>query len=339
MPELSTKPYLLRAIHEWCSDSGLTPYIAVSVDEHTRVPPEFVQDGEIVLNISMTATNNLLIDQDWIEFQARFNGRVRELLIPIGNVSAIYARENGHGMAFEVERAAPSSAPAADERVSTLRSVSVDDSDAHAPAEGGADDIDAPGEPPRRSRGSRGRRRGDGPRLRAVPPSGGEPGAGQGESASIQGAVDAGGDRGGPDEAGAGDDLSLPSEDRSQDDAPGAGDRPSPVSQEVHTPSDPTAADVTAADPTAADAKAADAKADSPTGKSARRPARKGKGPAASAEAAAEPPRSAQAASEAEAAKLAPTDRGDVSSDPHSDDEPPPAGTRRKGRPTLTRVK
>ena len=102
MAEVSTKPYLIRAIHEWCSDQGFTPYLAVSVDEHTRVPMEYVKSGEIVLNVSLPATSHLRLGNDWIEFQARFNGVVRDIAIPIHSVSAIYARETGHGMAFEV---------------------------------------------------------------------------------------------------------------------------------------------------------------------------------------------------------------------------------------------
>ena len=106
MAETSTKPYLIRAIHEWCSDNGFTPYIAVAVDSRTRVPREFVRNGEIVLNVSMMATHRLKLGNDFIEFQARFGGTPRELSIPVENVSAIYARENGHGMAFEVPKAA-----------------------------------------------------------------------------------------------------------------------------------------------------------------------------------------------------------------------------------------
>ena len=99
----STKPYLLRAIWEWCNDHGFTPYIAVDVDETTRVPREFVRDGQIVLNIGPTATHRLQMGNDYIEFQARFGGVARELSVPIGRVAAIYARENGAGMAFEID--------------------------------------------------------------------------------------------------------------------------------------------------------------------------------------------------------------------------------------------
>ncbi|WP_136417782.1 ClpXP protease specificity-enhancing factor [Herbaspirillum sp. ST 5-3] len=102
MPEISTKPYLLRAIYEWCTDNGYTPYLAAAVDAHTRVPREFVKNGEIVLNISFTATSGLKMDNDLIQFHARFGGVSREISIPVENVVAIYARENGQGMAFEV---------------------------------------------------------------------------------------------------------------------------------------------------------------------------------------------------------------------------------------------
>jgi stringent starvation protein B len=97
----STKPYLLRAIYEWCVDNGYTPYVSVVVDARTRVPMEYVRDGEIVLNIGPLATNRLQIGNELIECTARFAGTVRELSIPVAAVAAIYARENGHGMSFE----------------------------------------------------------------------------------------------------------------------------------------------------------------------------------------------------------------------------------------------
>jgi stringent starvation protein B len=118
MSEASTKPYLIRAIHEWCSDSGLTPYLSVAVDDTTQVPREYVRAGEIVLNVSIEATNRLKLGNDFVEFQARFNGQARDIMIPIANVSAIYARENGHGMSFEVAKA-----PAQHEDASILQSV------------------------------------------------------------------------------------------------------------------------------------------------------------------------------------------------------------------------
>jgi stringent starvation protein B len=104
MSETSTKPYLLRALYEWCTDNGYTPYIVVMVDARARVPMEFVKNGEIVLNISFEATGNLKMDNDFIRFKARFGGVAREIEVPVDNVSAIYARENGQGMAFEVRR-------------------------------------------------------------------------------------------------------------------------------------------------------------------------------------------------------------------------------------------
>ncbi len=99
----STKPYLLRALWEWCCDHGFTPHIAVEVDAQTRVPREFVRDGQIVLNLGQDATHKLVIGDEFIEFQARFGGVARDLSVPVGRVSAIYARENGAGMAFEVD--------------------------------------------------------------------------------------------------------------------------------------------------------------------------------------------------------------------------------------------
>jgi len=114
MSEISTKPYMLRAIYEWCTDSGYTPYIAVKVDAATTVPMEYVKKGEIVLNISFGATAALKMDNDAITFNARFAGVSRQIYVPVQNVLAIYANENGQGMAFEVARtAADMPAPAA----------------------------------------------------------------------------------------------------------------------------------------------------------------------------------------------------------------------------------
>jgi stringent starvation protein B len=98
----STRPYLIRAIYEWCTDSGYTPYLAVVVDGRTVVPNEFVKDGQIVLNISFDATSGLKLGNDLIEFAARFGGVARDISVPVDRVAAIYARENGHGMGFEV---------------------------------------------------------------------------------------------------------------------------------------------------------------------------------------------------------------------------------------------
>ena len=102
----STRPYLIRALYEWCTDNGLTPYVAVMVDDSVQVPREYVKDGEIVLNISFDATSSLQLGNEFIEFKARFAGVARDIMVPIGRVIAIYARENGQGMAF------PAPAPA-----------------------------------------------------------------------------------------------------------------------------------------------------------------------------------------------------------------------------------
>jgi stringent starvation protein B len=98
----STRPYLIRALYEWCADNGFTPYVAVKVDPTVQVPREYVQGGEIVLNISYDATSSLKLGNEFIEFKARFGGQPREIMVPVGRVMAIYARENGQGMAFPV---------------------------------------------------------------------------------------------------------------------------------------------------------------------------------------------------------------------------------------------
>ena len=96
----STRPYLIRALYEWCTDNGFTPYVAVQVDDTVQVPREYVKNGEIVLNISFDATSSLKLGNEFIEFKARFAGTAREIVVPVGRVIAIYARENGQGMAF-----------------------------------------------------------------------------------------------------------------------------------------------------------------------------------------------------------------------------------------------
>ena len=148
----STRPYLIRALHEWCADNGFSPYIAVQVDASVQVPMEFVKNGEIVLNVGVDATSSLRLGNDFIEFKARFGGVAREIVVPISHVIAIYARENGQGMAFPAPAPATLSAvkpqdvafdvsePATDPASrSPLRSVTSED----AAAEG-----DQPPEPP-----------------------------------------------------------------------------------------------------------------------------------------------------------------------------------------------
>lgn len=122
MAEISNKPYLIRAIYEWCADAGHTPYIGVKVDQNTRVPIEYVKNGEIVLSIGLQATRNLTIGNDLIQFSARFNGVSREIAVPIYAVASIFARETGRGMFFEPE-AAPETEISAPPPVPNLQSV------------------------------------------------------------------------------------------------------------------------------------------------------------------------------------------------------------------------
>jgi stringent starvation protein B len=117
MSESSTKPYFIRAVHDWCTDNGYTPYLAVSVDAKTDVPREYVRNGEIVLNVGLMATSKLDLGNEFISFQARFNGVARDLFVPVEQVTAIYARETGHGMAFEVAK--PLAEPAESSQVTS----------------------------------------------------------------------------------------------------------------------------------------------------------------------------------------------------------------------------
>lgn len=116
MPESSTKPYLIRALHEWCTDNGYTPHIVVTVDANTVVPRAHIHDGQITLNIGSLATNRLVLGNEYIEFQARFSGVTEHIYVPVAAVSAIYARETGAGMGFEVQesQAYPGTTTAAD---------------------------------------------------------------------------------------------------------------------------------------------------------------------------------------------------------------------------------
>ncbi|HEY1393180.1 MAG TPA: ClpXP protease specificity-enhancing factor [Methylibium sp.] len=98
----STRPYLIRALHEWCTDNGFTPYLAVFVDSTVRVPQEYVKNNEIVLNIGFEATSGLQLGNEVVSFKARFGGVARDIVVPVDHVIAIYARENGQGMAFPV---------------------------------------------------------------------------------------------------------------------------------------------------------------------------------------------------------------------------------------------
>ena len=149
----STKPYLIRALHEWCTDNGFAPHIAVRVDATVKVPHEFVRNDEIVLNVGFEATNALRLGNEFVEFKARFGGVARDVVVPITHVIAIYARENGQGMAFPPpetpvpvaqagESVDPALSPDAAER-SPLRSVPTD-SPAELPDEGPEPPPDGP---------------------------------------------------------------------------------------------------------------------------------------------------------------------------------------------------
>jgi stringent starvation protein B len=107
MPEIPTKPYLLRALYEWCVDNGYTPHLGVKTDGRTQVPTEHVRNGEITLNISPTAVHRLQMGNEVIEFSARFTGVARQISVPVANVYALYARETGHGMTFDVDATKP----------------------------------------------------------------------------------------------------------------------------------------------------------------------------------------------------------------------------------------
>jgi len=105
--ELSTKPYLIRAIYDWCADSGLTPYLAVQVDEYTQVPKNYVKDGKIVLNISVDAIRNLHMGNEDISCSGRFGGVSHQIMVPISAVIGIFAKENGQGLVFHGQESSP----------------------------------------------------------------------------------------------------------------------------------------------------------------------------------------------------------------------------------------
>ena len=152
----STRPYLVRALHEWCTDNGFTPYIAVMVDDSVQVPREYVNNGEIVLNISFDATSNLQLGNEFVIFKARFGGVAREISVPIARVIAIYARENGQGMAFPAPTASSGEAEDAEPKilVSAIKPV-VSLSTASSIQTQDTDDSTDPPKPPHPNPGSR----------------------------------------------------------------------------------------------------------------------------------------------------------------------------------------
>ena len=146
----STRPYLIRALHDWCTDNGFTPYVAVHVDASVQVPMEYVKNHEIVLNVGFDATSGLRLGNDFVEFKARFGGVARDIVVPIDHVIAIYARENGQGMAFpmpegptDLEPQAPAETPEPPAPSAGLRLAPAPASAAEMPA-----DADAGGDEP-----------------------------------------------------------------------------------------------------------------------------------------------------------------------------------------------
>jgi stringent starvation protein B len=150
----STRPYLLRALHDWCTDNGFTPYIAVFVDGGVQVPMEYVKNNEIVLNVGFEATTALKLGNEFIEFKARFGGTARDIVVPVDHVVAIYARENGQGMAFPVPTASSGSGGGgggAHEAASTatpLRGLRLASTDAQAVPQSEAPSRSASEDPP-----------------------------------------------------------------------------------------------------------------------------------------------------------------------------------------------
>jgi len=103
-----SRPYLIRAVHEWVIDNQMTPHMLVDVSqESVQVPQEYVDDGKIILNISPSAVEQLVMDNEHISFQARFRGVPMEIFVPVSAVLAVYAKENGRGMAFGEEESGP----------------------------------------------------------------------------------------------------------------------------------------------------------------------------------------------------------------------------------------
>jgi stringent starvation protein B len=148
----STRPYLIRALHDWCTDNGFTPYVAVYVDGSVQVPMEYVKNHEIVLNVGFEATTALKLGNEFIEFKARFGGVARDIVVPVDHVVAIYARENGQGMAFPVPTVpgapAESASPDAAQSGTALRGLRLASTDAQSHPQPAAPARDTPAPPP-----------------------------------------------------------------------------------------------------------------------------------------------------------------------------------------------
>jgi stringent starvation protein B len=144
----STRPYLIRALHDWCTDNGFTPYIAVYVDRSVQVPQEYVKNNEIVLNVGFEATSGLKLGNETIEFKARFGGAARDIVVPVDHVVAIYARENGQGMAFPVPTAAPQPEAAAADAAGAARGLRLASTEGEAVPAEPEPEPEEPPEPP-----------------------------------------------------------------------------------------------------------------------------------------------------------------------------------------------
>jgi stringent starvation protein B len=130
------RPYLLRAFYEWIVDNGMTPHLMVDArSAQVKVPRQFVKDGSIVLNVSMTAANNLLMDNDQVTFNARFGGKAQSIWLPMWSIMAIYARETQDGLNFPLDEYAESMALATPEAatprpsLASVAGIAVSDSD------------------------------------------------------------------------------------------------------------------------------------------------------------------------------------------------------------------
>ena len=142
-----TRPYLIRALHDWCTDNGFTPYLAVYVDTTVQVPMEYVKNNEMVLNVGFEATSGLKLGNEFVEFKARFGGAARDIVVPIDHVVAIYARENGQGMAFPAPTEGAPGADAVAKGVTPLRGLRLARSETDSPA-GAQTAPSVPPEPP-----------------------------------------------------------------------------------------------------------------------------------------------------------------------------------------------
>jgi stringent starvation protein B len=127
--EASAKPYLVRAFCEWCADKNLTPYLIVKANDETRVPVDYINNGEIVLNLSARTTHQLAINNEWIMFSARFGGISQDIAIPFSAVAAIFAKETGYGLFFNTDSHAPSDS--SDEQTGTKRESDHRSSSSH----------------------------------------------------------------------------------------------------------------------------------------------------------------------------------------------------------------